>query len=88
MLLVLVLAGLVILVERFMAARAEEGGPISLWRGLGARASADDPDLGVAGGHGVGIIFKKGELYKKVPEKELLETFLAEIDKMAAEKKN
>src|SRR5210317_389700 len=29
---------------------------------------AKEADLGVAGGHGVGIIFKKGELYKKVPE--------------------
>ena len=48
---------------------------------------AREADLGVAGGHGVGIIFKKGELYKKVPEKELLAVFLTEIDKMVAEKK-
>ncbi|MBU0481393.1 MAG: flavodoxin-dependent (E)-4-hydroxy-3-methylbut-2-enyl-diphosphate synthase [Proteobacteria bacterium] len=47
---------------------------------------AKEADLGVAGGHGVGIIFKKGELFRKVPESELLEVFLAEIDKMAAEK--
>lgn len=49
---------------------------------------AREADLGVAGGHGVGIIFKKGELYKKVPEGELLEVFLAEIDKMVEEKKS
>ena len=47
---------------------------------------AKEADLGVAGGHGVGIIFKKGELYKKVPEKDLLKVFLAEIDKMVEEK--
>ncbi|MFN2366772.1 MAG: flavodoxin-dependent (E)-4-hydroxy-3-methylbut-2-enyl-diphosphate synthase, partial [Desulfurivibrionaceae bacterium] len=47
---------------------------------------AREADLGVAGGHGVGIIFKKGEVFKKVPEGELLEVFIAELDKMAAEK--
>ncbi len=46
---------------------------------------AREADLGVAGGHGVGILFKKGELYKKVPEAELLAVFLAELDKMAAQ---
>jgi len=44
---------------------------------------AKEADIGVAGGHGVGIIFKKGKLFKKVPEKELLHVFLAELDKMA-----
>ncbi|MDZ7642246.1 MAG: flavodoxin-dependent (E)-4-hydroxy-3-methylbut-2-enyl-diphosphate synthase [Desulfurivibrio sp.] len=43
---------------------------------------AREADIGVAGGHGVGIIFKKGEIFKKVPEAELLPLFLAEIDKM------
>ena len=46
---------------------------------------AREADLGVAGGHGVGILFKKGELYKKVPEAELLAVFLEELDKMAAQ---
>ena len=45
------------------------------------------PRIGVAGGKGVGIIFKKGRLYKKVAENELLEVFLKELDAMAAEKK-
>jgi len=48
---------------------------------------AKEADLGVAGGHGVGIIFKKGKLYKKVAEAELLETFLAELDRMVEEKR-
>lgn len=48
---------------------------------------AKEADLGVAGGHGVGIIFKKGKLYKKVAEKELLAAFLHELDKMVGEKK-
>lgn len=48
---------------------------------------AREADLGLAGGHGVGIIFKKGEVLRKVPEAELLEVFIAELDKMVAEKK-
>jgi len=46
---------------------------------------AKEADIGVAGGHGVGIIFKKGQLYKKVAEAELLAVFLAEIDTMIEE---
>jgi (E)-4-hydroxy-3-methylbut-2-enyl-diphosphate synthase len=48
---------------------------------------AREADIGVAGGKGVGMIFKKGKLYKKVAENELLEVFLDELDKMAEEKK-
>lgn len=48
---------------------------------------AREADIGVAGGKGVGIIFKKGKLFKKVAEKELLEVFLKELDAMAEEKK-
>ena len=48
---------------------------------------AKEADIGVAGGKGVGIIFKKGKLYKKVAEKELLEVFLNELDTMNDEEK-
>jgi len=44
--------------------------------------------LDVAGGKGVGIIFKKGKLFKKVAENELLEVFLKELDTMAGETNN
>lgn len=46
---------------------------------------AREADIGVTGGNGVGIIFKKGEIYKKVREDELLETFMAELKKMEEE---
>ena len=46
---------------------------------------AREADIGVAGGHGVGIIFKKGEIWKKVPEEQLLEVFMAELKKMEEE---
>jgi (E)-4-hydroxy-3-methylbut-2-enyl-diphosphate synthase len=48
---------------------------------------AKEADIGVAGGKGVGIIFKKGKLYKKVAEKDLLEAFLKEVDTMSEGKK-
>ena len=49
---------------------------------------ARQADIGVAGGNGVGIIFKKGEIWKKVSEEELLEVFLGELKKMEEEGQN
>jgi (E)-4-hydroxy-3-methylbut-2-enyl-diphosphate synthase len=46
---------------------------------------AREADIGVTGGNGVGIIFKKGEIYKKVKEDELLDAFLAELKKIEEE---
>ncbi len=46
---------------------------------------AREADIGIAGGHGTGIIFKKGELWKKLPEEELLPVFLEELAKMEQE---
>ena len=43
---------------------------------------AREADIGVAGGNGDGIIFKKGEIWKKVEEKELIDVFMAELEKM------
>jgi (E)-4-hydroxy-3-methylbut-2-enyl-diphosphate synthase len=47
---------------------------------------AREADIGLAGGKGVGIIFKKGKLFRKVPEAELLSVFLAELDKLGSGK--
>ena len=33
---------------------------------------AKEADLGIAGGKGEGLLIKKGEIIKKVPERELL----------------
>ena len=46
---------------------------------------AKEADIGIAGGHGTGIIFKKGVVFKKLPEAELLPAFLEELRKMDAE---
>jgi len=47
---------------------------------------AREADIGIAGGVGVGIIFKKGEVWKKLPEKELVPVFLEELKKMEEER--
>ena len=43
-------------------------------------------DLGVAGGKGIGLIFKKGEVIRKVPEAQIVEALMEEVKKLAAEK--
>ena len=40
---------------------------------------AKEADLGIAGGIGEGLIIKHGEVYKKVPESELLESLRYEL---------
>ncbi len=46
---------------------------------------AREADIGIAGGDGVGILFKKGEVVKKFPEDRLVEVLLEEIDRMDAD---
>lgn len=43
---------------------------------------AKEADIGVAGGDGCGLIFKKGEILRKVPEDKLLDELMKEIDKL------
>lgn len=43
---------------------------------------AKEADIGIAGGKGEGIIFKKGEIIKKLPEEELLGALLDEIERL------
>ena len=45
-----------------------------------------EADIGIAGGRGVGLLFKHGEIVRKVPEAELLDVLLDEIDAMLAER--
>ena len=43
---------------------------------------ASAADIGIAGGKGCGVLFKKGEIIKKLPEEKLLSALLKEIEKM------
>ncbi len=44
---------------------------------------AKEADLGIAGGIGEGLLIKKGEIIRKVPEAELLQTLKDELDNWA-----
>ncbi|MBU2590891.1 MAG: flavodoxin-dependent (E)-4-hydroxy-3-methylbut-2-enyl-diphosphate synthase [Nitrospinota bacterium] len=48
---------------------------------------AREADIGISGGKGEGVLFKKGKIIKKVKEDELLATLLEEIDKWEEENK-
>ena len=43
---------------------------------------AREADIGIAGGDGCALIFKKGQIIKKVPESEVLDSLMEEIDKL------
>jgi (E)-4-hydroxy-3-methylbut-2-enyl-diphosphate synthase len=47
---------------------------------------AADADIGIAGGKGQGILFKKGKAFKKVDEKDFVTVLLDEIDMMNEER--
>lgn len=43
---------------------------------------ASAADIGIAGGKGCGVLFKKGEIICKLPEEKLLERLIEEVEKM------
>ena len=43
---------------------------------------AREADVGIAGGRGEGLLFRHGEIIRKVPENELADALLEEIDKL------
>ncbi|MEE9488767.1 MAG: flavodoxin-dependent (E)-4-hydroxy-3-methylbut-2-enyl-diphosphate synthase [Candidatus Brocadiales bacterium] len=45
---------------------------------------AQECDLGIAGGHGFGLLFKRGEMVRKIPESEMVSQLLKELDEMSA----
>lgn len=47
---------------------------------------AKEADLGIAGGIGEGLLIRKGEIVRKLPEQELLPALRAELEKLTAEK--
>jgi (E)-4-hydroxy-3-methylbut-2-enyl-diphosphate synthase len=46
---------------------------------------AREADVGIAAGKGHGVLFRRGEAVRKVPEADLLEALLAELEALAAE---
>lgn len=48
---------------------------------------AREADIGIAGGKGQGIVFRKGEIVRTVPEEELLTALFTELDSIVKEDK-
>jgi (E)-4-hydroxy-3-methylbut-2-enyl-diphosphate synthase len=46
---------------------------------------AREADVGIAGGKGEGLLFRRGEIIRKVPEKELADALVKEVEKMVNE---
>ena len=49
---------------------------------------AREADIGIAGGDGCAVLFKKGEIIRKVPETEILPALLEEIEKLYSAEKS
>ena len=45
---------------------------------------AREADIGIAGAKGEGIIFKKGEIIRRVPEEKLVDELMSEIGKIVS----
>ena len=43
---------------------------------------ASAADVGIAGGQGEGLVFRKGEILYKVPQEKLVDALMEEIDKL------
>jgi (E)-4-hydroxy-3-methylbut-2-enyl-diphosphate synthase len=43
---------------------------------------AREADIGIAGGDGVALLFRKGEIIKKVPQDKIVDELIAEIEKL------
>jgi (E)-4-hydroxy-3-methylbut-2-enyl-diphosphate synthase len=48
---------------------------------------AREADVGIAGGRGKGMLFKRGQLLRRVPEENLAEALIIEIKQMLDERK-
>jgi (E)-4-hydroxy-3-methylbut-2-enyl-diphosphate synthase len=46
---------------------------------------AREADIGIAGARGEGLLFRKGEIVRKVPEAQMVEELKKEIDQLAEE---
>ena len=80
------LVGLVSQVEKALAGRKEYIKVALMGCVVNGPGEAADADIGIAGGHGFGMMFKKGVAYKKVEEKDFVPVLLEEIKSMDSEK--
>lgn len=43
---------------------------------------ASEADIGIAGGKGEALLFKKGQIVRKIPEESVIDALIEEIKKM------
>lgn len=65
--------------QRCLAIRGKKMKVAVMGCAVNGPGEAREADLGIAGGDGVGLIFRKGEIIKKVPQAELVDALMAEI---------
>ncbi len=79
---------LALAVERHLAGIREPISVAVMGCVVNGPGEAREADVGIAGGRGEGLVFRKGVIIKKVPEAELLPALFAEIDRVCQERKN
>jgi (E)-4-hydroxy-3-methylbut-2-enyl-diphosphate synthase len=80
------LVGLVYQVEKALAGRKDYIKVALMGCVVNGPGEAADADIGIAGGHGFGMMFKKGVAYKKVEEKDFVPVLIEEIKSLDREK--
>lgn len=80
------LVGLVSQVEKALSGRKKYIKVALMGCVVNGPGEAAEADIGIAGGHGFGMMFKKGVAYKKVEEKDFVPVLLEEIDSLDNEK--
>ena len=80
------LVGLVEKVERELAGVREPIRVALMGCVVNGPGEASEADVGIAGGRGTGLLFKKGNVVKKVREKDFVPALMDEISKMIAER--
>jgi (E)-4-hydroxy-3-methylbut-2-enyl-diphosphate synthase len=80
------LVGLVSKVEKALSGRKDYIKVALMGCVVNGPGEAADADIGIAGGNGFGMMFKKGVAYKKVDEKDFVPALLEEIQSLDREK--
>lgn len=76
------LIGLASEVERRLAGVKKDITVAVMGCAVNGPGEAREADIGIAGGDGCGLLFKHGEIIRKIPEERLLDELLSEIEKM------
>ena len=71
--------------QRCMAIRGKKLKVAVMGCAVNGPGEAREADLGIAGGDGVGLLFRKGEIIRKVPQEQLVDALMDEIEHFEGE---